>query len=341
MVGNAPRWAIAYKFPAREATTRLLSIEVNVGRTGVLTPYAVLEPVTLGGVTVRQATLHNFEDLLRKDIRPGDTVIVKRAGDVIPQVVKPVLERRSSDSKPYELPARCPSCGEVVVKSEGEVAVCCVNAACPAQLVRRVEYFVSRGAMDIVGFGIRVAEQLIEAGFISDVADIYSLKDKREQMLNLEGFAAKKVDNLLNAVEASKQQPLERLVTALGIEGVGSVVARTLVSRFPSLEALSTATAEDLQTVEGIGPQIAQSVVDWFDRPRHQEVLRKLRAAGVRSKADARATPAGATPLSGLTFVITGTLPTMSRDQARELDRGRRRQGDRQRLQEDRLRGVG
>jgi DNA ligase (NAD+) len=319
IVGNAPRWAIAYKFPPREATTRVLSIEVNVGRTGVLTPYAVLEPVNVGGVTVRQATLHNFEDLMRKDIRVGDTVIVVRAGEVIPQVVKPILERRPPDSKPYAMPTHCPSCGEPVVKPEGEVAVYCVNAACPAQLVRRVEHFVSRGAMDIVGFGERIAEQLIEAGLIHDVSDIYSLKDKREHLLQLEGFGEKKVDNLLKAIEASKQQPLERLVTALGIRGVGNIVAKTLVEHFPSLDALAAATEEELQRVEGIGPEIARSVVDWFARPRHQEVLRKLRAAGVRTEAAPRAVAEGAAPLRGLTFVITGTLPTLSRDQARAL----------------------
>lgn len=314
VVGNAPRWAIAYKFPAREATTKLLKIEVNVGRTGVLTPYAVLEPVNVGGVVVRQATLHNFEDLTRKDIREGDTVVVKRAGDVIPQVVKPILDLRPPDSRPYRLPERCPSCGEPVVKAEEEVAVYCVNAACPAQLVRRVEYFVSRGAMDIEGFGIKIAEQLIQQGLIQDVGDIYSLHESREQLLALEGFAEKKVDNLLSAIEASKSQPLERVVTALGIRGVGGVVARALVTAFPSVEALSEATVEELESIEGIGPRIAHSVVDWFSRPRHQQVIEKLRRAGVRMEAEmAMALPQ---PLAGLTFVITGTLPTMSRDEA-------------------------
>lgn len=318
-VGNAPRWAIAYKFPAREATTRLLSIEVNVGRTGVLTPYAVLEPVNIGGVTVRQASLHNFDDLARKDIRAGDTVVVKRAGDVIPQVVRPIIERRPAEARPYDLPTHCPSCGEPVTRVAGEVAVYCVNAACPAQLVRRVEYFVSRGAMDIVGFGIRVAEQLIEAGLISDVADIYYLAKHRDSLLALEGFGQKKVDSLLSAIEASKQQPLERLVTALGIQGVGGIVARTLVARFHSLEELSSATVDDLQAVAGVGPQIAQSVVDWFARPRHREVLRKLRAADVRVQADVKHAAPAAARLAGLTFVITGTLPTLSREAARAV----------------------
>jgi DNA ligase (NAD+) len=204
VVGNAPRWAIAYKFPAREATTKLLKIDVNVGRTGVLTPYAVLEPVLVGGVTVRQASLHNIEDLERKDIREGDTVVIKRAGDVIPQVVKPILDLRPPDSKPYRLPERCPSCGEPAVKPEDEVAVYCVNAACPAQLVRRVEYFISRGAMDIEGFGFKIGQQLIQEGLIQDVGDIYALPEHRDRLLALEGFAGKKVDNLLAAVEASK-----------------------------------------------------------------------------------------------------------------------------------------
>jgi DNA ligase (NAD+) len=315
VVGNAPRWAIAYKFPAREATTKLHKIEVNVGRTGVLTPYAVLEPVVVGGVTVRQASLHNIEDLERKDIREGDTVVIKRAGDVIPQVVKPILDLRPPDSKPYRLPERCPSCGEPVVKPEDEVAVYCVNAACPAQLVRRVEYFISRGAMDIEGFGVKMAGQLIQEGLIRDVGDIYSLGEHRERLLGLEGFAEKKVDNLLASIQASKQQPLERVVTGLGIQGVGGVVARTLVRAYPSMDALAGATVEELERVEGVGPHIAQSVVDWFGRPRHQQVIDKLRKAGLRMQAEVLAE--APQPLAGLTFVITGTLPTMSRDQAK------------------------
>jgi DNA ligase (NAD+) len=319
VVGNAPRWAIAYKFPAREATTRLHKIAVNVGRTGVLTPYAVLEPVNVGGVTVRQATLHNFEDLQRKDIREGDTVVLKRAGDVIPQVVKPILELRPPGLAPYQPPERCPSCGEPVARSEDEVAVYCVNSACPAQLIRRVEYFVSRGAMDIEGFGIKVAEQLIEAGLIQDVAGIYYLR--REQLLGLEGFAEKKADNLLAAIEASKAQPLERVVTALGIRGVGGVAAYTLVRAFPSMRALAGASLEDLQGVEGIGPHIARNLVEWFERPPNREVIDKLRGAGVRVEAEAPERRPDI--LAGLTFVITGTLPAMTRDEAAALIEGR------------------
>ena len=317
VVGNAPRWAIAYKFPAREVTTRLIKVGVNVGRTGVLTPYAVLEPVTIGGVTVRQATLHNFEDLTRKDIREGDAVMVKRAGDVIPQVIKPILERRPAGSRPYQLPERCPACGEPAVKPEDEVAVYCINAACPAQLVRRLEYFVSRGAMDIEGFGIKIAEQLIQAGLIRDVADIYSLQ--REQLLPLEGFAAKKADNLLAAIQGSRSQPLERVVTALGIRGVGRIVAKTLVARFPSVAALSAASVEELQTIDGIGPHIAQSVVDWFARPRHQELIDKLCQAGICIEAPGQPAGRAVARLAGMAFVITGTLPTLSREQAKAM----------------------
>ena len=285
VVGNAPRWAIAYKFPAREATTLLREIGVNVGRTGVLTPYAMLDPVNIGGVVVSGSSLHNFEDMGRKDIREGDTVVVKRAGDVIPQVVRPILERRPPTSSPYHLPDRCPSCGEPVVRPEGEVAIYCVNAACPAQLVRRVEYFVSRGAMDIEGFGVKIAEQLIQAGLIHDVSDIYALHRKRDQLLSLEGFAEKKVDSLLAAIDQSNDQPLARVVAALGIHGVGDVVAKTLVADYPSLTDLAAATAEDLQSIEGVGPHIAQSVVDWFSRPRHQDVIRKLREAREQTRA--------------------------------------------------------
>lgn len=319
VVGNAPRWAIAYKFPAREATTKLLAIETNVGRTGVITPYAVLEPVNIGGVTVRQASLHNFEDLARKDLRVGDTVVVKRAGDVIPQVVKPILDLRPADSQPYEPPTRCPACGEPLLYSEEEVAVFCVNARCPAQLVRRLEYFVSRGALDIEGLGIKIAEQLVETGLVGDVADIYSLT--REQLLSLEGFADKKADNLLAAIEASKRQSLARVLTGLGIRFVGGVVAELLVRHFPTIEALMAATAEDLETIEGVGPRIAASLVDWFARPAHRELIDKLRRAGVTlaAAAPAPAEAAAAQTLAGLTFVITGTLPSLSREEAAAL----------------------
>lgn len=316
VVGNAPRWAIAYKFPARQERTKLREIRVNVGRTGQITPYAVLEPVNIGGVTVRQASLHNFEDLAKKDIRPGDVVVVKRAGDVIPQVVKPVLEERPPHSEPYQPPEHCPACGETLTHLGEDVALYCVNSACPAQLVRQVEYFVSRVAMDIEGFGIRVGEQLIEAGLIEDMADIYFLE--REALLELEGFAAKKADNLLSAIEASKEQPFERFLTGLGIPYVGSEVARLVISVFPSIEALRQADQAGLEAIDGVGPRIAESIVSWFNRPANQALLEKFRRAGVTMSADPqRLQQTGV--LSDLTFVITGALPTWSRDEATDF----------------------
>ncbi len=313
VVGNAPRWAIAYKFPAREATTKVLAIKGNVGRTGQITPYAELEPVNIGGVIVRNATLHNYDDLAKKDIREGDTVVIKRAGDVIPQVVKPILDLRPADSQPAQPPAACPVCGQPTSRLGDDVALFCINSACPAQLVRQVEYFVSRGAMDIEGFGIKIGEQLVAEGFIKDIADIYFLQ--RDDLLKLEGFAEKKVDNLLSAIEASKQQPFDRFLTALGIRYVGNVVAGLVVGHFPAIDQLSRATQEELQAIEGVGPRIAESLAAWFSGPANQALIDKFRRAGVTLQVR-RAGPEQPQTLAGLTFVITGTLPTWSREQA-------------------------
>jgi len=315
VVGNAPRWAIAYKFPAQEATTKVLEINGNVGRTGQITPYAVLEPVDIGGVTVRQATLHNYEDLAKKDIRVGDTVVVKRAGDVIPQVVKPILDLRPPDSKPPEPPNHCPVCNEPAAQLGEDVALFCLNAACPAQLVRQIEYFVSRGAMDIEGFGIKIGEQLAQEGLLKDIADIYFLE--REQLLGLEGFADKKVDNLLAAIEASKNQPFDRFLIGLGIRYVGGTVARLITDNFSSIDLISRASQEELEVIEGVGPRIAESVVEWFSRPANQALIKKFRRAGVPLEITSQQAKGDASQsLAGLTFVITGTLPTWSRNDA-------------------------
>jgi DNA ligase (NAD+) len=313
VVGKDPRGAVALKFPAQEKSTKVLALQVNVGRTGVIAPNAVLEPVEIGGVVVQNATLHNFEEIARKDIRLGDTVVVKRAGDVIPYVVGPVVELRDGSERPIEPPSHCPACGEPVVRLPGEIAYYCQNAACPAQLVRRVEYFVSRGAMDIGTFGAQTAVLLIEKGMIRDVADIYYLE--REALLALEGFQARKVDNLLAAIEASKQQPAARLLTALGIRYVGNVVAAILLDALGSIDAIGRATRQSLEQIDGVGPQIAAAVVAWFDELHNQELLRKLRQAGLNFSAAGQA--ATNDTLAGLTFVITGTLPTMSRDEAK------------------------
>ncbi len=313
-VGKDPRGAIAFKFPAREVTTILREIRVNVGRTGVLTPYAVLEPVEIGGVIVERATLHNFDYIAEKDIRPGDRVWVKRAGDVIPYVIGPVIEARRGDEKPYVPPETCPVCHQPVEHFEGEVAWYCVNAACPAQLVRNLEHFVSRSAMDITGLGIKIVEQLVASGLVHDIADLYTLR--KEDLLRLEGFAEKKAQNLLNAIQASKSRPLARLINALGIRGVGEVTAADLARHYPDLEALSKASLEELMQIEGIGPNTAQAIVDWFSRPGNQRVLEKLKAVGVWPRSETAA-PAGLAPLSGLTFVITGTLSGFSREEAK------------------------
>lgn len=314
-VGRDPRGAIAFKFPAQEVTTTLHDIGVNVGRTGRLTPYAVLEPVEIGGVIVRQATLHNFDYIAEKDIRLGDRVLVKRAGDVIPYVIGPVVELRNGTETTFQPPQLCPTCREPVENLPGEVDWYCVNSACPAQLIRNLEHFVSRGAMDIVGLGIKIVEQLVANRLIHDVADLYSLK--RQDLLDLEGFAAKKADNLLDSIESSRRQPLARLITALGIRGVGEVAAGELAQRYADLEALSLATPQELQSIEGIGPNIAAAIVDWFTRPANQVILEKLHIAGVWPTSQPASSTSRAGVFQGLTFVITGTLPVFSREAAK------------------------
>ncbi len=316
VVGKDPRGAMAYKFPAQNVTTTLNDIGVNVGRTGVITPYAILEAVEIGGVVVRQATLHNFDFIKEKDIRIGDRVLIKRAGEVIPYVIGPIVDVRDGTELEYSPPTHCPSCGEPIVNPEGEVAYYCTNSACPAQLVRNLEHFVSRTAMDIVGLGINIAEQLINAGLITSIADLYQFN--REDLLKLEGFGEKKVDNLLSAIEASKSQPLSRLITGLGIHGVGEAAAQALAECYHDLDALSKATRAEIETIEGFGPNIADSIVQWFGNEENQQVLKKLKANGVWPVAEAPQTT-GPQALDGLTFVITGTLPTLSRTEVKTL----------------------
>ena len=313
-VGKDPRGAIALKFPAREVSTILMDIKVNVGRTGVLTPFAVLEPVEIGGVIVRQATLHNFDFISEKDIRIGDRVLVKRAGDVIPYVIGPLVENRKAGSMKYVPPITCPSCGLAVEHFEGEVAWYCVNSSCPAQLTRNIEHFVSRGAMDIEGLGEKIVAQLVDAGKIADVADLYTLK--KENLLDLEGFAEKKVENLLDAINQSRGKSLEKLITGLGIHGIGEVNAVALARKMKSLDGLMTSSAGDLMGIDGIGPNTAQSIQDWFEVETNRRVVKKLKQLGVwpTSFIEVDDTPQ---KLSGLTFVITGTLPSLSRDQAK------------------------
>lgn len=315
-VGKDPRGAIAYKFPAREVTTRLLDIDVHVGRTGVLTPTAVLEPVVLGGVVIRQATLHNFDFIKAKDIRIGDRIMLKRAGDVIPYVIGPITAQRNGTEKEFIPPVNCPVCGQPVEHLENEVAWFCVNAACPAQLIRNIEHFVSREAMDIVGLGIKIVEQLVDAKLIEDIADLYRLTKK--DLLKLEGFAEKKAENLLASIEKSKSQSLSRLIIALGIRGVGEVAATELASHFKNLDMLAKATSDQLQKLEGIGPNIAMAITDWFSRSKNREILAKLKSYGLWPIEQEKVPKSIAQTLAGMTFVVTGTLEGFSRDEVKD-----------------------
>lgn len=310
VVGREPRWAIAYKFPATQATTQLMDIAVNVGRTGSINPYAVLEPVNINGVTVRQATLHNADYIASKDLRIGDWVVVERAGEVIPQVVSSVVSKRDGAERPFEMPGECPSCSEPVVRAEGEAAHLCVNAACPAQLVRLLEHFVSKGAMDIEGLGIKQTTILLEKGLIKQVADLYTLN--KDDLLVLDRFGETSVKNLLDAIEASKSRPFSRVLVAVGIQHVGGEVAELLARHFPNIDALMNASQEDLEAVQSIGPKIAEAVVAYFGNESNRAVIEKLRAVGVTMEAE-QGEETVEQVLDGLRFVVTGRLERFSR----------------------------
>jgi DNA ligase (NAD+) len=311
--GKDPRWAIAYKFRAAEATTRLLEIGINVGRTGSLNPYAILEPVPIGGVTVKLATLHNEDDIRRKDIREGDVVIVRRAGDVIPEVVGPVLDERRGNPPEYRLPARCPVCGSDVDHPEGEAMARCTNATCPAQRRERVRHFCSRGAMDIEGIGDVLAFALVDEGLVNDVSDLYRLDATR--LATLPRMGEKTIANVLANIEGSKSRGLARLLFGLGIRMVGGQNAAILAGDFGSMDALMAASVEDLVRSEGIGEQIAASVVLFFAQEPNRAMIERLRAAGVDLTAPKRER-AAAGPLAGMNVVLTGTLPTLTREEA-------------------------
>ncbi|OGS41871.1 MAG: DNA ligase (NAD(+)) LigA [Euryarchaeota archaeon RBG_16_62_10] len=308
-----PRWAIAYKYPPKQMTTRLLNIQVQVGRTGALTPVAVLEPVQVGGVTITHATLHNEDEVRRKDLRIGDNVLVERAGEVIPQVVKPIVERRTGDEKPFRMPQRCPVCGSSAVREEGEAVRRCVNASCPAQVKERLGHFCSRTAMDIEGVGPSLIDQLVERGLVSDVSELYRLT--KEDLMSLEGIADKSSQNILEAIRGSLDRDFERVLYALGIRHVGRTTALALAQAFRTMDALSRATVEELSRVDGVGQIVARSVRDFMDDPKNQALLRKLKAAGLRTAAPER--PRG--PLEGKVFLFTGELRSMSRPEAEAL----------------------
>jgi DNA ligase (NAD+) len=313
--GREPRWAIARKFAPDIATTRLLAIEVNVGRTGALNPYAVLEPVEIGGTTVKLATLHNEELIHEKDLRVGDWVQVKRAGDVIPQVLASLPERRDGSEKIWRMPKRCPSCNTPVLKDEEEVAVYCPNVACPGRQLEGLVHFASRGAMDIRGLQYKRIAQLIDAGLVRDMADLYSLTV--EQLVSLERFAEKSAEQLVAAIDESKKRPLSRLLNGLGIRHVGEGAAQLLARHFGTLDALMEATEEEVEAVRGIGGIIAKSVVEYFSEPNTRKLMERLRKAGL-TLTEPKAKTVGRS-LAGVTVVITGTLPTLSRAAATEL----------------------
>jgi len=313
-VSREPRWATAYKFPATQQTSRINDIVVNVGRTGALTPLAMLEPVNIGGVIVSRATLHNEDEIRRKDIRIGDAVVVQRAGDVIPQVVQVITERRDGSEREFEMPACCPVCGSPTHRAAGEAVRYCTNSACPAQLKRHVHHFVSRGGMDIEGLGEKLANRFVDLGMIRDLGDIYSLN--WEVITQLEGLGETSANNLRAAVEASKQYPLERLIFALGIPNVGERSSRLLADRFHSIDNLIAADVDTIDSVPGIGSVQAQSVHDFLHTPENLTVIDKFRAAGVRLIDDDAGDGPANGPLAGKTVVLTGRLANMTRTEA-------------------------
>ena len=310
-VGKDPRGALAYKYPGQEVETTLEGIIVNVGRTGVLTPEAQLKAVSIGGVVVRQATLHNFDFIRDKDIRVGDQVLVKRAGEVIPYILASLPEKRDGSQKPYSVPTHCPDCGSIVEKDPEQVAYYCPNAACPAQLTRNVENFASRGAMDIAGLGEQIVAQLSREGLVRSAVDLYKLT--KDELLQLEKFGDKKSDNLLEAIKASKNQPLQRLVIGLGIHGIGEVAARKLVQKFGDLGKLGCASLDQLQEVEGIGPNLAISVYDWFRVESNRQILAEFERLGIWP-IEQPTFVARPLTLTGMSFVVTGTLEGFSRE---------------------------
>jgi|WetSurMetagenome_2_1015567.scaffolds.fasta_scaffold10372_8 DNA ligase (NAD+) len=313
-VSRSPRWAVAVKFAPTQSTTVIEDIIIGVGRTGVLTPVAVMKPVQVGGVTVSRATLHNEDEIAKKDVRIGDTVIIQRAGDVIPEIVKVIESKRTGKEKPFRMPEKCPVCGSKVVRLEGEAAWRCIDLACPAQIRENIKHFVSRSGMDIDGLGDKIVTQFLDAGLIRDPADLYGITVG--QLLELERFADKSAENLISAIANSRHPSLERFLFALGIRHVGEYVAKILSKKFGSIGKIEAASQEELTAIEGIGPTIAESIYQFFHEPHNLKILRKLEQAGVRPVVEKRATTSS---LEGKTFVFTGGLKNFSREKAKEM----------------------
>lgn len=313
-ISRNPRWALACKFPAQQETTIIKEIIVQVGRMGTLTPVAIMEPVNVGSVMVSRATLHNEDEIIKKDIRIGDTVIIQRAGDVIPEVVKVIDEKRTGKEKKFKMPAICPECGSEIVRLKGEVAHRCVNISCPAQLKEHIRHFASRGAMDIEGLGEKLSAQLFDAKLIADPADLYFLT--KDKLLELDRQADKSAQNLIDSIGRSKNPPLDKFIFALGIRHVGERTAKLLAERFGSSENLMATKIEDLTTINEIGPEIAASIVEFFHEPKNKAVMKKFEKAGVIPQKKEISHNA---PLAGKSFVFTGTMESMSRNDAKEI----------------------
>lgn len=312
---RSPRWAIACKFEAVQETSRILAIEVQVGRTGAVTPVARLEPVEVGGATVRNATLHNADEIRRKDIRIGDTVLIRRAGDVIPEVVKAVESARTGAERPFAMPTECPACGAEIVRNADEAAARCVNVACPAQIKGRIRHFGSKGAFDIDGLGTKLVEQLVDRGLVASPADLFRLDV--ESLAAMDRMGPTSAANLVRTLGDARRIGLDRFLYALGIRHVGETVARLLAERFGTLDATMDASQEALAAVEGIGPEIAESLRRFFERPENRETVARLRASGVEIRAREPKTPTSESPLAGKTVVLTGTLSAMTRSEAK------------------------
>jgi DNA ligase (NAD+) len=313
-VSRSPRWAVAYKFPPKEATTRILDIRAQVGRTGALTPVALMEPVRIGGVEVKRATLHNQDEIANKDVRIGDTVVIRRAGDVIPEVVKVILSKRTGGEKRFTMPATCPVCGSAVVRLPGEAAHRCVGISCPAQVKGRIRHFASKRAMDIDGLGVKLIDQLVEKGLVRDIADLYALD--QDAFASLERMAEKSAGNIIDALDGSKHPSLARFIYALGIRHVGEHIAQVLARNLSSLDAIAKATEEELVAIPEIGPEVAQSVISFFKDKGNQGELKRLHKAGVEIAAPGARKEE---PLKGKTFLFTGALEGMTRDEAKDL----------------------
>lgn len=319
---KSPRWAIAFKFPAEEKETVVKDIITQVGRTGAITPTAILQPVRVAGSLVSRATLHNQDFIDMKDIRINDTVIIHKAGDVIPEVVRVIKEKRTGEEEKYVLPDQCPECGEKTVRLEGEVALRCINIACPAQLRRGIIHFVSRDAMDIDGLGEALVTMLLDNGFIKDPGDLYYLKEKKEKLINLERMGEKSVENLLDAIEKSKENDLGRLVNALGIKHVGLKAAKLIADNFKSMDRLAHASEEEITAIDEIGPKMAKSIVAFFHDEENIRVIKKMKSVGVNMESKKKNVENIDLKFEGMTFVLTGTLASYSRKEAKEIIEG-------------------